>query len=855
MVADGKVGQMNDVIVLIATVLAVTACAASAVRPSAAEFVERDRWVAACFPELPVQQPEFAGELLVQERYDQVIRNTFCDGRFSIGGKTYYRGLLAHANSRIVVRLPGRAQEFRALAGVDTNFMTRGGQGSVVFTVEADGEVLFESPVLREGGAPYPVAVSLGGATEFTIGVNDSGDGISCDQGVWAEAMVALEDGRMLSLSEMPISEGQDGPPIAEGLPFSFVYGGRPSSELLPGWDREVASAVLEDGSIAYTVTLTDPETALALRCEAVYFVDFPTIEWTVWLENAGQSDTPLIEDLQGIDTVLQRHGDPNGLGEFTLHHYLGEGIGPRSLLHEAIEMKPGASRRYAPPGGRGTDHEWPYYSIESWTRSVVLGVGWPAQWAATFERDDDVGLRVRAGQELTRLVLRPGERIRTPRIVLQFYDGDPARAQSIWRGWMLAHNVPKPDGSVPPPLALAGSNRQLGEMVGANEENQKEFIDLYLQRGIHIDYWWMDAGWYVGAAQNNWPFVGTWEVDRDRFPRGLRAVTDYAHERGLKTVVWFEPERVHPGTWLYEQHPEWLFTAPGDPNGQKLLNLGIPEAREWLTDHVDRVITDEGIDLYRQDFNMDPLGYWRAADAEDRQGIAENLHVQGYLAYWDALRERHPDMLIDTCASGGRRMDLESLRRSVPLWRSDHAYEVIGNQCLTYGLSQWVPYWGTGNTGYAGSYHGSGATPVVAYDFWSTVAPAMVVGVDVRADEFDYSAFNALCQQREAIVDCFYGDFYPLSPPSVESSAWLAWQFHLPEADRGTVMVFRRGDSPYLAVRYALRGLDPDASYRLTLLGQKGDWVQTGEELLQRGVRIDLDNTPDAAVIAYEKE
>ena len=137
MVADGKVGQMNDVIVLIATVLAVTACAASAVRPSAAEFVERDRWVAACFPELPVQQPEFAGELLVQERYDQVIRNTFCDGRFSIGDKTYYRGLLAHANSRIVVRLPGRAQEFRALAGVDTNFMTQA--GSVVFTVEYRG--------------------------------------------------------------------------------------------------------------------------------------------------------------------------------------------------------------------------------------------------------------------------------------------------------------------------------------------------------------------------------------------------------------------------------------------------------------------------------------------------------------------------------------------------------------------------------------------------------------------------------------------------------------------------------------------------------------------------------------------
>ena len=223
----------------------------------------------------------------------------------------------------------------------------------------------------------------------------------------------------------------------------------------------------------------------------------------------------------------------------------------------------------------------------------------------------------------------------------------------------------------------------------------------------------------------------------------------------------------------------------------------------------------------------MDPLGYWRAADAEDRQGIAENLHVQGYLAYWDALRERHPDMLIDTCASGGRRMDLESLRRSVPLWRSDHAYEVIGNQCLTYGLSQWVPYWGTATRvrrhttapepprgrvdfGHRGPRHGGGRR---------------------RAGRVRLLAFNALCQQREA-TSTAYGDFYPLSPPSVESSR--GWRgSSISRADRHG-MAFRRGDSPYLQP-HALRGLDPDASYRLTLLGQKGDWVQTGEELLGR--------------------
>src|SRR5207249_1757817 len=96
------------------------------------------------------------------------------------------------------------------------------------------------------------------------------------------------------------------------------------------------------------------------------------------------------------------------------------------------------------------------------------------------------------------------------------------------------------------------------------------------------------------------------------------RAITDHAHAKGVKSIVWFEPERVTGGTWLAEKHPEWLL-------GGTLLNLGNPDARAWLTDHIDKLLTEQGIDLYRQDYNIDPLGYWRGNDKEDRQGITEN--------------------------------------------------------------------------------------------------------------------------------------------------------------------------------------------------------------------------------------
>ena len=256
--------------------------------------------------------------------------------------------------------------------------------------------------------------------------------------------------------------------------------------------------------------------------------------------------------------------------------------------------------------------------------------VGWPGQWAAEFTRDGGKGVQIRAGQELTHFKLLPGEEVRSPLMVLQFWQGDYLRSQNVWRRWMIVHNLPRPGGKLPRPQLVCGSSRVTNEMVDANEENQLRPIDRWIEEKFGMDYWWMDAGWYPN--KNGWGDVGTWEVDAKRFPRGLRAISDYAHARGMKTVVWFEPERVTPGTWLYDKHPEWLLGPDGK---RKLLNLGNPDARQWLTDHVDKLITEQGIDLYRQDFNMDPLDYWRSADAPDRQGITENqarLRLPGLL-------------------------------------------------------------------------------------------------------------------------------------------------------------------------------------------------------------------------------
>jgi len=96
--------------------------------------------------------------------------------------------------------------------------------------------------------------------------------------------------------------------------------------------------------------------------------------------------------------------------------------------------------------------------------------------------------------------------------------------------------------------------------------------------------------------------------------------------------ILWFEPERVYQGTWIDREHPDWVLRLPNNPNG--LLNLGNEEARKWLTEHISSMIDREGISIYRQDFNIDPLPFWRSADPPDRQGITEIRHIEGLYGF-----------------------------------------------------------------------------------------------------------------------------------------------------------------------------------------------------------------------------
>jgi alpha-galactosidase len=262
-------------------------------------------------------------------------------------------------------------------------------------------------------------------------------------------------------------------------------------------------------------------------------------------------------------------------------------------------------------------------------------------------------------------------------------------------------------------------------------------------------------------------------------------------------------------------------------------------------------MIESQGLDWYREDMNGGgPCPAWRKNDAPNRQGITENLYVQGHLAFWDELRRRHPRLRIDSCASGGRRNDLETMRRAVPLLRSDfHGANmpgvIEGNQGHTYGLSAWLPFQGTA---------ACGSDPYAARSFY--------------LPSFGFRRFlwwqkpENLDRMRQAYVECrkiapmmLEGDYYPLTPYSLKSDRWIAWQFNRPEQGEGVVQAFRRKDCAEAAQTYRLRGLDPAALYEVTNFDVNGSTTMSGQDLMEKGLTVEIKDKPGAAVIVYRRK
>ncbi|MGC8644541.1 MAG: alpha-galactosidase, partial [Isosphaeraceae bacterium] len=426
----------------------------------------------------------------------------------------------------------------------------------------------------------------------------------------------------------------------------------------------------------------------------------------------------------------------------------------------------------------------------------------------------------------------------------------DRMRGQNLLRKFLLTRESPTIDGKPVAPPRAASVHGYVG-FESTTEANVLAGLENVKKHGIPFDTWWIDAGWFTCGS--NWArHVGNLDPDPARFPHGLKPIADAAHQAAMKFLVWFEPERVMPDTQVFKQHSQWLLRPSADmpkeltyqiKDGFHLLDLGNPDALAWIKARLSATITSVGIDCYRNDFNMYPLYYWRNQEAADRRGMREIRYITGLYDLFDSLRKEHPRLLLDNCASGGRRIDLEMLRRALVLTRSDYLWDPIGQQCHTYALAQWIPLTGIG------------AASLDRYSCRSGLGSHYTLAADYRsADPATWKAIGQAVAEEQALQPLCRGDFYPLGAYSTEPSVWMAWQYHRADLGAGLVQAFRRKRSPDTFAVYHLRGLDADAHYTLKNLDHAQVRETTGRKLMQEGLIITLPNSPDAAVITYKK-
>ena len=615
--------------------------------------------------------------------------------------------------------------------------------------------------------------------------------------------------------------------------PFTFKIDG---VEFNPDeWSRSLSPSsktgeVFRGGKTDYLV-LTNDKAGLEVTVEATSFAENATCQWTVYIKNIGNGNSGVISDFYALNSSFTT-------GKADVYYSMGSNTAASdfSLIKKSLSTE----REFGGTDGKPTESYLPYFNIHGEESSMILGIGWTGQWAAGLSESNGV-TDISVKQEHFNAYLLPEEEIRSPLVSVSFYENNnPIKGFNLFRKWITdcvyPENVKKSSYTV---LEVAGplSTRTSDEII--------EILDgidesIYKQ----TDAFWMDAGWY--RYNEGWyDGVGNWTVDTSRYDNGISELSDYAKNKGLGHVLWYEPERVYPGTQFHTvgtEHEDWLISISGNDNF--MWNLANEDAFKFYCEYLLNSMKENGLTVYRQDFNFPPLEYWEKADNEfygGRTGICENHYVTNLYRFLDYLTENIDGLIIDNCASGGKRLDLEMTYRSIAFWRSDyncsyHTDLFDATQSHTYGISFWLPI------------TGSALYMMDEYAMRSDIMPLMLMDFSSHT----HPEFGFYSEQRELMG----GNYYPLDFGSFDKNKMHAMQFSTEDALSGTALIYKRAEVKDSEYTVKLNGLIPSEIYNVyDIDNPEKIYTLSGEELMNSGITLELPEGQKAIILMFSKK
>lgn len=498
-----------------------------------------------------------------------------------------------------------------------------------------------------------------------------------------------------------------------------------------------------------------------------------------------------------------------------------------------------------------------------------VLGatLAWPGSWQLKFEVGGEGNLSVLCGANpyASAYTLDPNATFATP-VLLHSYStlgaGDITRRFHRWaRTYGIRDGYGKRD-------VLLNN----WEATYFNFDEQK-LTNIIRQAGtMGFDLFLLDDGWFGNKypRNNDDAGLGDWEVNRQKLPHGISYLVQQCTDNHLKFGIWIEPEMVNPKSELYEQHPDWVITAPNRPldvqRNQLILDLSNPKVAEYVYQCIYKLLSEnKGIRYIKWDCNRYVTNPGSAYLGRDRQANLFVDYSKALLSIMDRIRKAFPDVTLMACSGGGGRIDYATLPNFQEYWPSDNT-DAVERIRIGWGLEYFFP--AIGMASHVSNIPNGITGRSESLKFRFDVAMTGKLGMDLQPMQMSETdkvfARNAI-QTYKGIEDVvLHGDLYRLLSPYEGHRAALMYASE--DSSRAVVYSFITEKSPGHEDEHKiihLKGLTPGASYRLTEIDKGsssrfGDYegkTFTGAFLMNEGVRSDFLSEYESMVFEVVKQ
>ena len=350
------------------------------------------------------------------------------------------------------------------------------------------------------------------------------------------------------------------------------------------------------------------------------------------------------------------------------------------------------------------------------------------------------------------------------------------------------------------------------------------------------VELFVLDDGWF-GDRDDDFAGLGDWVENPKKLPQGMSGLARKVNSLGMKFGFWIEPEMVNPNSNLYRKHPEWVLSTPGRKSSlgrhQLVLDYSKQEVVDYIYGMLSKVLAGAPISYIKWDMNRSLTEVYNADLPADKQGMVYHKYVMGVYSLYERLRNDYPDILFESCSSGGNRYDAGMLYYAPQAWCSDNT-DAIDRIRIQYGTSYGYPISSIGAHVSAVPNQQTGRSASIATR--ANVAYFGTFGYELDLNHISDEEFEEVKQQisfmkenRELIQ---FGKFYRLrSPFETDQCAWIVVSKDRKKAIFGFYCM--RSNVNSLPGFLKLAGLSEDTVY--TLRGQE----YYGDELMNMGVTL----------------